>query len=396
MSKFIEKWVPILDEHTLTDDDGNPVVELNARRLKEIARRNNLRVAKTGDASPIVIGHTEDDAPETDQPSIVGWMTRYKVAPWKMGKKAIYALCKFYKHLRPQINKYPRRSVELWLSDWKIDPLSLLGATTPERDLGLLQLSRDGRRRYKRTLPKMDQTKEIVHAVLAALKESDVWKWCESKMKEEEGAGDDQDNLGLDDDLDADLGDDLGGENDLNAEGLGDDQDATDAAADDLQDDEGEQPVKLGAGYPSGSNVSLPGDRRRMAKDAARVRLSRQERMLHEALKSVNDMKVKYQRAVRERDLVQLEAEGYDFDRVEELDAVAGLSEPAYQKHLARVRKRYRKAPVGRYRDDFAGHERSAVVSTGRTRERAREVADYASRKGVSYETALQELGETE
>jgi hypothetical protein len=403
MSQFISRWVPILDEHTLTDDDGNELVEIDEGRLRDIARRNNRRVKATGDAAPIVIGHTQDDAPEEEQPKRVGWMTAYKVAPWRMGKKALFALCKFTKNLRNEINKYPRRSVELWLSDWKIDPLSLLGATTPERDLGLLRLAKDGGSKYRRVLPKMDQTKEIVHAVLAALKQSAVFKWAESKMAEEEAANNEplEDEASLDDEL----GDDLSGdEDDLDLEGVDDDQDATTAADNELSDEE-DKPLRMSANSPAPScpscgNTYVPSnklrdkEKRRMQKDQKRIKLSKQERLLQSALSQMTDMRVKYQRAVREKDLIQLEAEGVDLDRVEELDRVEALDDASYEKELVRMRKRYRKAPVSGYRGDFSSTGRSITSPSGiGDKGKMQDVVALATNKGISYEQARQELG---
>jgi hypothetical protein len=154
MSDYIVvRGVPILDEHVIRDDDGHPIAHLNAKRLEKIAERNNKRIQETGDLIPIIVGHTKGEVgeyvPEEDQPEIVGYAGRLSVGPlFRTGRRAIKATFKFFRNQLHKIRLYPRRSVELWLSDWKIDPISLLGATTPERDLGLLQLSRYGLRQF--------------------------------------------------------------------------------------------------------------------------------------------------------------------------------------------------------------------------------------------------------
>ena len=110
---------------------------------------------RTGDATPLVIGHTTDGKSEKSQPEIVGFATNFTVGPlFNTGRQAIFADFHVLKDKVELANQYPRRSVELWPKRWEIDPISLLGATTPERDLGILQLQRQGQViRYSRISP---------------------------------------------------------------------------------------------------------------------------------------------------------------------------------------------------------------------------------------------------
>lgn len=135
--------VPILDEHEL--HVGGSVMKIDAAKLQQIAHNNNRRVAETGDTVMLVHGHTKDDAREEDQPEILGEADKFWVAPlFKTGRMAIWARFKFRKDadVLAKIKKLPRRSVELWTDRWELDPIALLGATAPERDLGVLRLSR--------------------------------------------------------------------------------------------------------------------------------------------------------------------------------------------------------------------------------------------------------------
>jgi hypothetical protein len=397
MSQYVLKDnVPILDEHVLLDEDGDPITTLDERKLRAIAAKANRRVAETGDEVPIVIGHTRDGAPEDRQPEIVGYARGFKVIPFaRTGKKCLAALFRFMRDKLDKVRQFPRRSIELWLSDWKIDPISLLGATTPERDLGLLRLSRDGVRKYRRVLPAtntpksepVDQTKEIVDAVLAALKESDVWKWAESQMQSQEQP---EQEPGLE-------GDDLLPEEDEDA----DDLDLDNPDLEDETDDEPapsppvakDKPVKMAASAPGGSNTCVPGplkDRKRMQRDAARTASVRFQREKQAMWAEVGDLRLKLQRTNRERDLIQLESEGFVLDRVEELDAVQALPEDTYRKHLSRIRKRYSRAPVGSpaWRSESLRSEQQGTL----TMDQAREIAAHAAKKGVSYAQAKQEL----
>lgn len=146
--------VPVLDEHRLTGDGENDEEWIGPERLQEIANNNNKRIRETGDAAPITIGHTKDGANESSQPPVVGYATDFKVAPLlNANRMAIYANFHILKDKLDEVRNYPRRSVELWPKRWEIDPIALLGATTPERDLGLLQLSKKGKPiRYRRVL----------------------------------------------------------------------------------------------------------------------------------------------------------------------------------------------------------------------------------------------------
>ncbi len=141
---FVYENVPILDEHT--DDEG---VQYDRRLLSEVARNNNDRIEDTGDLVPIVEHHTDDENnPETD-PEVFGYAGPFTVA--RFGKKkprwAIYAAkWKIRASKHDEAKKRPRRSVEIWPEDTPenryIDPIALLGAETPRRDLGLLRYSK--------------------------------------------------------------------------------------------------------------------------------------------------------------------------------------------------------------------------------------------------------------
>lgn len=99
-------------------------MEVDEKKLHAIARNGNRRVRSTGDYTPVVIGHTSDDAPEDKQPEIVGYAHNFSVKPLlKTGRKAIHCTVKFFKNKMEKVKKYPRRSVELWLNKLEIDPI---------------------------------------------------------------------------------------------------------------------------------------------------------------------------------------------------------------------------------------------------------------------------------
>lgn len=142
------KWVtipsvPLLDEHEMTDQQGNPVTYVGPRELQQIANNNNRRVRETGDPATLILGHTSDD-PRAEEKPAKGFAVNYQVKPFRRDPKTgqvIYAIHGDLK-VRPKnahlIEEYPRRSVELWWNKREIDPIALLGGTAPERDLSVV------------------------------------------------------------------------------------------------------------------------------------------------------------------------------------------------------------------------------------------------------------------
>lgn len=137
-----EPAVPILDEHVLTDSRGENEMMVDAAFLAEVAANNNARVEQTGDPTPLIVGHTEDH-PGRDEKPVVGYATNFRVEPFfETGRQALFADFHVPKAKQSILKEYPRRSVELWPKKREVDPISLLGGTTPERDLSILRFRR--------------------------------------------------------------------------------------------------------------------------------------------------------------------------------------------------------------------------------------------------------------
>jgi len=384
--------VPILDEHQLKDRSGNPVVDIDAAMLQRIAENNNRRVAETGDEVPIVVGHTRDDATEPEQPEIVGYARDFVVkALFQTGRKALFA--RTWKILKDKVGlarKFPRRSVELWLKRLEIDPISLLGATTPERNLGLLRFGRGDPSTHilsptQEKPPVSNDKKEIVDAVLAAIKETDVWKKMEQMLDEGDAAAEPDMPPG-DEPLEA-------ADADVPPEEEGWPEEPVD---DDM-------PPKKDYAAPSGTNTHVGAfdyncgpkklrrgdvDRVRLQRDQARLRANHAEQKAAKLETAVRDLQRKFRRADREKDLVQLEAEGYLFDRDEELQTVTDLNADQYSRYLDRIRVRYQRAPLGGLSGEPLRHARGGDRKE-RSRAEVDRAIDYASSHGVSYEDAI-------
>jgi hypothetical protein len=127
----------VLDECEFYDSKTRQKVNLDRDRLEKMAKAQNDRIEGRNDATPIIVGHTKDDAKEEDQPEIVGYATRFHVGNLPDGKAAIFARPWAKPDEVETFRLHPRRSVELWLDPDAIDPIAILGATTPRRDLGL-------------------------------------------------------------------------------------------------------------------------------------------------------------------------------------------------------------------------------------------------------------------
>jgi hypothetical protein len=136
--------VPLFDEHT--GDDG---VVYDKRLLTQIAENNNTRIRDSGDYCPIVILHTDDPAVDEDPP-VIGMAGPFRLGLFGKENPRYCIMGTFWVDPKEEelFRKYPRRSVELWgeekPEDRFFDPISLLGAETPKRDLGILYAKRSG------------------------------------------------------------------------------------------------------------------------------------------------------------------------------------------------------------------------------------------------------------
>lgn len=144
--------VALFDIHT--GDDG---VHYDERLLTAIADNCNRRIRNTHDYCPVVVGHTRDQDDKrsaTDDPPVIGLCGPFYVSDWVNadGKqsKAIFATFWIFPEQEKTFLRNPRRSVEIWPEERPeqryFDPVSVLGAETPKRDLGLIYSRQSGGR----------------------------------------------------------------------------------------------------------------------------------------------------------------------------------------------------------------------------------------------------------
>ena len=144
--------VCVFTEHETKDADGNRVI-YDRKALEKIADRCNHRILDTGDFAPVTLGHTpteEQIAAGAQMPNIGGYAANFRLG--KIGNKkprwAIFADEFRYADTATEMEKRPRRSVELWteerMEDRFFDPIAALGAETPRLDLGMAYAKRPG------------------------------------------------------------------------------------------------------------------------------------------------------------------------------------------------------------------------------------------------------------
>lgn len=327
--------VPVFDQHD----------EYDEAILQKIVDNNNRRIADTSDACPLVIGHTDPDLPEDQQPEVVGYATNFRLST--IGKlnprRCIVATFKFLRDKWEKAKQFPRRSVELWKDELFFDPISLLGASTPKRDLSIVYAKPGEKFTYSLQENEgsslhtaMDEKETLLKDVLAKCEETDVFQFVRQLMKEraekEEDKPKDED------------------EPEKNAE-------------DEESDDEKKE------------------DKDRMQKDQLRADVEKFRREADATRRELELFKRKQVRAERERDLVKMETqEGIIFDLAEELDLVSDLSAEQFSRHQDRMRKRYQRLPDASHIRPVADHTQSESLS----KDQMLRAVDLATSKKIS------------
>ena len=394
-------WRCVFAEHT--DREGN---RFGKKSMEDIAARCNERITETSDFVPICIGHNGDGK----DPKVVGFAGPFRTGEIGNKKKrtAIYAKWRIFKSDLDEVKRFPRCSVELWTSDKHpttgvLDPITILGATTPELDIGIhyaKSSGKDGLRcvKYSRDLhwskyeavaaggmntsvPSLNLkekkhyekeggcmlTPEDIAQIVDALKPA-----CKAMIAEMNPAPQVAEEMP---DMPQDPGIDEGIAND---EAAGEDKPVDEVAADaKLPDDKA---VPEGAGADAAPEEvadpkaapEKPGDKPaddkkpeddkdetpkaklyKKERDEYQVkyqRLAGEHRDLSEkftALKAeVDSSKAAERKAVRYQKLSDLKNQGYCLEVDEELADTDDLDDAAFSKHTERVVKKYQRIPL--------------------------------------------------
>jgi hypothetical protein len=403
----VDHDVAMLDEHLLRDNDGSPLVYLNEKMLQAFADKLTTKFKETGDAVPLTDGHTRDVG--NSQPEILG----YAFPPWKVKKlynsdrMALFSGKVQIRKSKVELARTrPRRSVEIWPSRWDIDPIALLGAETPDRFLGPMRLTADGKdRSFTRVIgdnmdPSMVQ--QIAAAVMAQIMETSQMKFLDELQKTANEAevappaaaappvapaGPPVDPEG------GAPGLDIPGEQDT----LPPEEGAEGEEGPPVEEEEEEPPIQKSASLPSGSNTFAPKvEKVKLSRDRDQlaIKVAHLEEEL-KALRGEKEMAVKLAREKsREADLIQLEAEGYELSRQDELAEAEEfrMNEAQWSRKLGVIRKQYGKdvTKVSRFPNEPAPIRKQAGV-TAEIVERARDMALDTNRP---FESCLTELSQ--
>jgi hypothetical protein len=142
-------WVECPDkivfmEHDRLDRAGRVLERVDRDRLQKIADVLNERDRK-GQLCPITPGHTEDDAPEHEQPPHWGYARQFEVVWDDQKRKHVLKACWYIRREYYEAAKtFPNVSPEYWHADAILDPISLL-RRTPKLDLGQWIYAKRGR-----------------------------------------------------------------------------------------------------------------------------------------------------------------------------------------------------------------------------------------------------------
>jgi hypothetical protein len=131
------KFVPfpeaeVMDVHQVKDASGNVVRDYTRELLETFAAETNKRDAE-GCPCSMTIGHTVDGAPETEQPPIVGYWRKLRVAFSSAKKKFVLLATPFaMKEHEETVKTFPKCSIEAWRTRQIIDPIAIM-RRTPDR-----------------------------------------------------------------------------------------------------------------------------------------------------------------------------------------------------------------------------------------------------------------------
>jgi hypothetical protein len=315
--------VCVLDTFRMTNDDGTFVADITEGFIDKTIDHMNGRERLTGDLAPFIIGHTppegDQDPSTTDENKypVVGYARNWhKDILGTTGKPAAFIDAWIFKEDAPRVKKFPRRSCEVWTGRYECDPISLLGGTTPARDLGLMKLNRTGSLTYispgemimpedkkndkndKDSKPKADP-KETGAAktedgkldqIIAALQS--LTDMLGKTLGGAPGAGPDMSGAAPGG---AAAGGDTGAMSDAELEqllsGMGGEGGGAggDAGANPDQSRKGQEPVKNAAGAPGGDNTYVPSGDAEVHKRLSRVEAENQELRVQLARGQVQD-----------------------------------------------------------------------------------------------------------
>lgn len=392
--------VPVFDEHEA--DDG---AVYGPEELEAIAENCNRRIRDTGDFVALTDGHTPDPDKNAEgkQPDVLGLAGPFTVGTLgnEKPRKCIFARFRLFKDTANRAMRLPRRSVEVWQEkdpkDRYFDPIALLGAETPRRDLGMLYRYAKSKAngqpvkvcRYTAALPggantfipgEVDRDKndkehampigpEEIQQIVAALGELDVFKWAADKMKAEQAQSMQNNAPPADAPPDAEAMKKYMAE-DPDMMAMKKYQEASDVPGAKthlagmapeavermkkcyaMEADGPDQPAKdFYAKLADDENAEVPkpeADKYRKEHADLKARYSRLEADSKKDKAELAKLRGEKTRAERYSKLNELQTSGVIVDPDKEIDDVVSMSDAEWGRHQARIAEKYQKAPLG-------------------------------------------------
>ncbi len=388
------------------------------------------RMKRFGPAS-VIIGHTDQDN-QYDEKEVVGLAFNFSIADGDDGKT--YLVCDIIVRDSEILNKYPRRSIELW-DDYTIDPIALLGSSTPRVDLPVVI-------KYRREKNMSnEELKELAAKVLELLKETAEWKFLSELQQEwqefQKSIQEDVQAQVAEGEPAAELVEEQAVEKQARDEGEEDveDKKAEDAdkkdegdAQDKAHDEESleeldkllsqffeeekkeEKPADEGdkadgedkEKYYSPQSVFIPQMVETVALRGTRGNPSSVpsgraglysrnnndpvSKKIEHLLAENRKLKEMYRREKRAAILRQMVNEGYNIDVEDELKYTADFSDAKFVEHVKRIKQFYSRSPISPVNPAFIGNN---TIITEELRDKAIELA-YNT--GISFEEAIKRL----
>lgn len=412
-----------------------PIFSTDATYQGQRVDRNLLdniveRMKRFGPAS-VIIGHTDQDN-QYDEKEVVGLASNFRIADGDDGKT--YLVCDIIVRDSEILNKYPRRSIELW-DDYTIDPIALLGSSTPRVDLPVVI------KYHREKNMSNEELKELAAKVLEILKETAEWKFLSELQQEwqefqksiqeagqaqvaegepaaelvEEQAVEKQARDEGEEDVEDKKAEDADEKDEGDAQDKAHDEDSLEELdkllsqffeeekkeekpADEGDKADGEDKEK----YYSPQSVFIPqmvetvalrGTRGNPSSvPAGRAGLySRNNndpvsKKIEHLLAENRKLKEMYRREKRAAILRQMVNEGYNIDVEDELKYTADFSDAKFVEHVKRIKQFYSRSPISPVNPAFIGNN---TIITEELRDKAIELA-YNT--GISFEEAIKRL----
>lgn len=328
----VKKSVPVLDAHVL--ERNGERLNIDSKFLSEVVEQCSRR-EENGWLCPLIVGHTK---PGVESP-VVGFATNWRLSNYR-DRPAIFCDFLVYKDKENVLREYPRRSVELWLQRKEIDPIALLGGSSPERDLGLLLFSKENDTVYRyqvddnRVEENMDQ--KMAAEIAKLISETDTFKKIEALLS---------------------------------------------ALIEAITAQVGQQPAE------SKTEVSTEEASKKEDDEEKKSSEEDEEKEDDEDL-SKEELKKRVVALEREKVLIGLRNEGVELDVAEELQFSSSMDSRSFDRYVNHIRKRYSRKPsvsaavansVFRSSDELSQEDVNRIVS-------------YATENKLTYEQARRQL----